>query len=667
MTARPGDLGDAYARAIERYVASPAESELQAAYEIARQAMAAGLGIVDLATAHQRALERLIAKPPPGCDAIDVGKRAAQFLLESLSPFEMTLRGFREAIERLEIAHNHLEERVQQRTAELSAANERLQREVAERERAEMALREAELSYQSLVASIRDYAIFMLDPNGIVATWNPGAQRFKGYLPDEIIGRHFSIFYTREDRENHRPELMLAKAAANGSCGDEGWRVRKDGSRYWADVIVTALRGDDGRLKGFTKVARDVTERRHAQQALEGLNAQLQRANQEKDEFVAMVSHELRNPLAAIVSGVDVLRDLLPADPRAHRTLDIVRRNADMQKRLVNDLLDLSRLRRDRLTLQHAPVALDAVAQAVISGEEAEAARAGLVLALEADPASWVLGDADRLQQVLLNLIGNAMKFTPPGGRIDVKVIRSDRAVTSLGSGQPLSPAGAGGVPPQRAASVCLLVADTGRGIDRALLPRLFQPFQQGDIASERQRGLGLGLALVKLIAEKHRGTVWAESDGPNRGSRVIVALPALVVQQAREGVTPDAPICLLLVEDNADTRELLTIDLESRGYRVVAAESGEQALALLATLRPDLILSDLAMPGMSGYDFLKRARRMDGMRSVPAFAVTASTLEEDLGRARESGFAGHFTKPVDVRALDDAIRTWLTASRKSR
>ena len=665
MSAEPHGLADAYARAIERYVAAPTESALEAAYEIAREAMAGGLGIIDLATAHQRVLVRLIANPPAGCDGLEVANRAVQFLLESLSPFEMSLRGFREAIQRLQIAHDHLEERVEQRTAELSAANERLQREIAEREQAERALREAEVSYQSLVASVRDYAIFMLDPNGIVASWNPGAQRFKGYLPHEIIGKHFSIFYTPEDRENHRPERMLAAAADSGSCEDEGWRVRKDGSRYWADVVVTALRGEDGRLKGFTKVARDVTEKRQAQQALEDLNAQLQRADQEKDEFVAMISHELRSPLSAIVSGVEVLRETLPADARAHRALDVVRRNADVQKRLVDDLLDLSRLRRDSLTLQHAPVALDALARTAVSGEEAEAARSGLVLALDAEPDPWVLGDADRLQQVMLNLIGNAMKFTPPGGRIDVKVFRSDRAMTSLGAGLPLPQPGSGDR--HRAASVCLLVEDTGRGIDRASLARLFQPFQQGDIASQRQRGLGLGLALVKLITEKHGGTVWAESEGPNRGSRLVVALPGLDVEQARDAVSTGGTFYLLLVEDNADTRELLASDLESRGYRVVTAASAEQGLALVSTTRPDLILSDLRLPGMSGNDFLRQARQVSGMHSVPAFAVTASALEEDARRAREWGFAGHFVKPVDVRALDVAIRTWLAISRSRR
>ncbi len=667
MSAEPHRLADAYSRAIERYVAEPTESTLEAAYEIAREALAAGLGPVDLATAHQRVLGRLIANPPAGCDPIEVANRAAQFLLESISPFEMSLRGFREAIERLEIAHNHLEERVRQRTAELSAANEQLQREVTERERAETALREAELSYQSLVASVRDYAIFMLDAEGIVASWNPGAQRFKGYLPHEIIGRHFSIFYTPEDRERHRPEHVLAAAAANGSCEDEGWRVRKDGSRYWADVVVTALRGEDGRLKGFTKVARDVTERRQAQQALEELNTRLQRANQEKDQFVAMISHELRNPLSAIVSGLEVLREAAPADPRAHRALDIIRRNADVQKRLVNDLLDLSRLSGDRLTLQHAPVALDALAKAVVSGEEAEAARSGVGLALDAEPGAWVLGDADRLQQVMLNLIGNAIKFTPPGGRIDVKVFRPDRGVASPGAGLPVPRSGGdGAAAPAGAASVCLIVQDSGRGIDRALLAKLFEPFQQGDIASQRQRGLGLGLALVKLITEKHGGTVLAESEGPNRGSRLVVTLPALDVQQARDPRPADATPCLLLVEDNADTRELLAGDLQSRGYRVVTAGSGEEALTLLAATRPDLILSDLALPGMSAYEFLQQARQMRDMHSVPAFAVTAAIVENDLQRARASGFAGHFVKPVDVRALDDAIRRWLAASRKS-
>jgi len=639
--------------------------------------MAGRLGTVDLAAAHQSVLRRLLADLPDGVSETDVANRGMQFLLEALSPFEMTLRGFRDAVQRLEhevaertraeealrIAHDHLEERVRQRTAELSAANERLRLEAAERERAEQALRETEHSYEALVANVRDYAIFMVDPDGTVASWNPGAQRIKGYGPEEIVGRHVSVFYTPEDQQNDRPREVLARAIAEGSYEEEGWRVRKDGSRFWADTAVTALRAEDGTLRGFTKVTRDITDRRRAQQALEDLNAQLQQANEEKDQFVAMISHELRNPLSAVLSGVEVLFRTLPPDAGSRRALEIIQRNATLQKRLVNDLLDLSRLTRDRLPLQHAPVALDSIARSVVTGEEREAARAGLALSVDAGPGLWVLGDADRLQQVLLNLVGNAIKFTPSGGRIDVKVFRAAGDVETAGLAA--SPAAVDAAdPPGQPGCICLVVEDTGIGIDRALLARLFEPFQQGDIASHRQHGLGLGLALVKLITEKHSGRVRAESKGPNQGSRFVVALPALQVEPALERAHGDRARRLLLVEGNPDTRALVAANLESSGYQVATAGTCEEALLALAT-RPDLILCDVGLPGTNGFEFLQKARQVEGAADIPAFAVIASGSGEDWRRVRQAGFAGHFVKPIDVRALDTAIRAWFEAARK--
>ncbi len=672
MSAESGSLADAYAKAIERYLGAPSEATLETAYEIGRAAIAQGVRMIDVAVAHQRAVARLLAgsSQTPAALLVD---RAMQFLIEALSPFELALGGFRDSITRLEhevaeraraqdalrAAHDHLEERVQQRTAELFAANERLRQEVAERERAEHALREAETSYESLVVSVRDYAIFMLDPEGVVASWNPGAQRIKGYLPHEIIGTHFSVFYTPEDRRQGRPQHALAQAIANGSYEDEGWRVRKDGTEYWADVVLTARRAGDGALKGFTKVTRDATERRQARQALEAMNAELQRSNEEKDQFVAMISHELRNPLAAVVAGAEVLATTALEDPRARRAIEIVKRNAAVQKRLVDDLLDFSRFRRDRVTLQRAPVALDSLVETVVSGEEADAASAGVTLALASERGLWVVGDGDRLQQAMLNLVGNAIKFTPSGGRVDVSLFGCAQPAASLGPGSAPHRASQ-----QKAAeSVCLVIEDTGTGIDPALLARLFLPFQQGEIASRRQRGLGLGLALVKLIVERHGGAVWAESKGQNRGSRFVVALPLLQFEHPGEPARPKGQTSLLLVEDNADTRTLLAAALQSAGYRVAAAASGEEALALLGTARPDLLLSDIGLPGMSGYEFLRRARAIEGMARVPAFAVTARDLDEDVQRARDAGFEGHFVKPVDPRALDRAIRAWFAAS----
>jgi PAS domain S-box-containing protein len=668
------DLARAYARGLAEYVSAPSELTLQAAYETARWGIAEGVGVVELVNAHHQALEALFAESP-GADAAGLRRSCGVFLLEALSTFEMSLRGFRETVGKLERevaerrnaeealhrAHDELEERVGLRTRELSEANQNLRREIEVRSRAEAALRETELRYEALVASILDYGILMLEPDGSVASWNQGAARIKGYRAEEIIGRHFSIFYTPEDRAAGRPQQMLERAISEGSYRDEGWRVRKDGSRFWADVLVTALRSPEGVLQGFTKVTRDSTERRRAQEALQKANADLRRADQEKDAFIAMVSHELRNPLAAIIAGAEFLRRVLPQDENIQRPVDIIRRNANLQKRLVNDLLDISRLARDRLQLQRAPVALDLVAQSVVGGQESEATRAGIALTLEAGTGLWTLGDSDRLQQVVLNLVGNAIKFTPAGGRIRVILRRCPvpvpallpehtRAVATPG------PAAAG------FGSILIVVEDTGIGIDRAKLHTVFNMFEQGEVAGGRQRGLGLGLALVKLITEKHGGKVWAESEGPNQGSRFVAAFPELGVEPAgtrlREG-----PIRLLLVEDNPDTRALLAVNLRAYGHEVVEAESGEDALAALETHGIDLVLADLGLPGIGGYELLRRARLLPGRSDLPAFAVTGLGSDEDMQRVREAGFSGHFVKPVDVQALDRGIRALLRRS----
>ena len=367
-----------------------------------------------------------------------------------------------------------------------------------------------------------------------------------------------------------------------------------------------------------------------------------QEANAAKDQFVAMVSHELRNPLSAIQAGVDVLRRELPqAEGRAGRAVEIISRNTAMQARLVNDLLDLSRIARGKLQFQRAPILLRKVVCGAVEDQQGEVERAGVILKIDTEPDLWVQGDFERLQQVVLNLLSNALKFTPAGGEVRVSARGAD------GKG-------------------CIAVEDTGIGIDQKLLQRLFAMFQQGEVAGQRQPGLGLGLALVKVITEKHGGRVWAESDGPGKGSRFTVELPLVSgppsTPTERWQARRSGSIRLLLVEDNADTLAMLDESLRRDGYEVQAAASAEDALALLKQWQPDVILSDIGLPGADGYEFLLRVRQMPGMADVPAFAVTGYGAEEDVRRAREAGYAGHFVKPVNLTTLDERIREWVGA-----
>ncbi|NLC56481.1 MAG: PAS domain S-box protein [Armatimonadetes bacterium] len=431
---------------------------------------------------------------------------------------------------------------------------------------------------------------------------------------------------------------------------------------------------ESGRVYGAADVALAEELTRRAALALDNarLYQEAQEANQAKDQFLAVLSHELRNPLAPILAGMEILRRAAPDEPRVQRTVTVVERSVKLQARLVNDLLDLSRIRRGKIQLQRAPVVLDAVVESAVQAMQADADEAGLTLQVHVEPDLWVYGDFDRLQQVVMNLLSNAIKFTPAGGQIQVEAWECRHGAGGLTAprrqaerpAQPASPV-FGTAPAARAG--CLTVEDTGIGISRELLPRLFDMFRQGEVAGKRTSGLGIGLALVRSITELHEGRVWAESEGPGKGSRFSVELPLIPKPEATAPQAPPARaegVRLLLVEDNPDTRALIAEGLAHLGYRVETTASGEEALDLIRRRPPQVILSDIALPGMDGYALLRQARQLPELAGVPAFAVTGYGREEDVRQAQEAGFTGHFAKPVDVAVIDQRIREQLGARR---
>ena len=372
-------------------------------------------------------------------------------------------------------------------------------------------LRQAGEPFRLLVESVKDYAIFMLDPRGYIATWNLGAENIKGYKANEIIGKHFSIFYPPEDVAWDKPGEELKTAAEVGRLEDEGWRIRKDGSRFWANVVITALRDADGTLRGFGKVTRDLTERKQAEEQRlqlareQAARSEAEAASQAKDSFLATVSHELRTPLTAIKGWARILRDNRHDQEVFARAIDSIERNANLQTRLVEDLLDLSRIVSGKLRIIEVAVDLRLVIEAAVDSARpvAEAKGLGLELDLE-DDAGPIRGDPDRIQQVVWNLLSNAVKFTS-AGRILVMLRR-------VGSYVEIS------------------VDDTGKGISAEFLPHVFDRFSQADTSLNRAHsGLGLGLAIVRTIVELHGGTVSVHSDGEGRGSTFTVRLPAAV------------------------------------------------------------------------------------------------------------------------------------------
>jgi PAS domain S-box-containing protein len=531
-------------------------------------------------------------------------------------------------------------------------------RDLTQRRAQEEAVRQSEEHFRLLVEGVSDYAIFMLDANGYVMTWNSGARRIKGYIADEIIGQHFSKFYPADAVESGWPEHELQVAIEHGRFVENGWRVRKDGSRFWANVVITALRDDSGRLRGFAKLTRDLSEREraeaaevHGKQREELLEAErsariaAQRAARMKDEFLATLSHELRTPLNAILGWTQLLqRQGKPKPDDFQRALEVIDRNARAQVQLIEDLLDLSRIMAGRIRLDVRETDLGGVVREAIESVEPAAQAKGIAIHRPSDyPFALVSGDPGRLQQVIWNLLSNAIKFTSNGGRVQVSVRRANSHIE-------------------------ISISDTGIGISASFLPHVFDRFSQQDSSATRNyRGLGLGLAISKQLVELHGGSLHADSPGEGQGATFTMSLPILHAEneQPSEANSPDTTraerlplpslggVRVLVVDDESDARDLIRRVLEQYGAAVTAIASGEEALRILEFSEPQVLISDIGMPGMDGYQLMRRIRASEyGRPRMPAIALTAFARAEDRKRAILAGFQSHLAKPIDMAEL---------------
>jgi PAS domain S-box-containing protein len=534
-------------------------------------------------------------------------------------------------------------------------------RDLTQRRGHEEELRRSEERLRLLIEGVADYAIFMLDPNGQVATWNAGAERIKGYTAGEIIGRHFSVFYPEQARESGWPEHELQVAAEKGSFTDIGWRVRKDGTTFWANVTLTALRDDTGRLIGYAKLTRDLTEAKRIetadQQREEMLDAErnarmaAQRATRLKDEFLATLSHELRTPLSSILGWTQVLlRGATPKGPEEQkRAIEVIDRNARAQVQLIDDLLDLSRIMTGKLRLDLHQASFSNIVEAAVDSAKPAAEAKGIRLkAILGAGQDVVSGDSARLQQVVWNLLTNAIKFTPKGGQVQVLLQRVNSHLE-------------------------LSVSDTGMGIPASYLPHVFDRFSQKDTSTTRAfGGLGLGLAICKQLVELHGGMITAASEGEGRGATFSVQLPLSIVHlddrtaprihptaetQPGEGEMLSLPrldgVHVFAVDDESDARELLRTVLADQGAKVTSFASAEDALAALKTTKPTVLVCDIGMPRMDGYQLIRKLRA-DEFRSgrIPALALTAFARAEDRKRSLIAGYQAHLAKPFDVGEL---------------
>jgi len=535
-------------------------------------------------------------------------------------------------------------------------------RDLTQRRGHEEALRRSEERFRLLAEGVTDRAIFMLDANGMVATWNIGAQRIKGYAAEEIIGRHFSVFYPPDAKESGWPDHELQVAADKGSFVDEGWRVRKDGTRLWAHVTITALRDDGGRLLGFAKLTRDLSERRRveaveraSQQHQEALDAErsarmaAQRATHIKDEFLATLSHELRTPLSAILGWTQVLlkTDAALTPKELKRAVEVIDRNARAQVKLVDDMLDLNRIMAGKIRLDLQQTSMLDVVQTVIDSSKPAADAKEIQLTAVLDPIqAMVSADSTRLQQVVWNLLVNAIKFTPRGGQIQVLLQRVNSRIE-------------------------LSVSDTGIGIPANFLPHVFDRFSQRDSSTTRVfGGLGLGLAISKQLVELHGGTIRVTSQGEGKGSTFFVDLPISILKLDDEHgqrihptaqVAPGDAVVLpklggvraFIVDDEADARDLLQWVLEEQGAQVTSFGTAEDALVALQSDRPAVIICDVGMPKMDGYQFMRALRAGEARNErIPALALTAFARAEDRKKLLLAGYQAHLAKPYDVAEL---------------
>lgn len=447
--------------------------------------------------------------------------------------------------------------------------------------------------YRLLVDGITDYAIYLLDPNGRVSSWNAGAERFKGYKAHEILGRSFALFYTPEDRETHLPQRALATAAAAGRFEREGWRVRKDGRRFWAHVIIDAIRGDDGQLLGFAKITRDLTERREAQQALEAAQQALFQAQKLEaiGQLTGGIAHDFNNLLMAVIGSIELIRKRIPDDPQLLALLDNAAQGAQRGATLTRRMLSFAR----RQDLNRAPIDVGQLVEGMRDLLDRSIGPQVTIEVVMEPGVRLVMTDPHQLETALLNLVVNARDAMPGGGRI---VISAHNAAIAPGHRTGLT----------AGAYVELVVADDGEGMDSITAMRATEPFFTTKGVG---KGTGLGLSMVHGLAEQSGGRLEVES-APGEGTAVRLWLPVAVdCPVAAEIPAMDVktrrterPMRILAVDDDGLVLSNTIAMLEDLGHTVHAAASAAAAIAVLdRETGIDLVITDHAMPGMTGVE----------------------------------------------------------------
>ena len=548
----------------------------------------------------------------------------------------------------LQMSQSQLEQRVEERTTALLQANQQLQQEISERRAVEAELREREERFSTLFNGMQDWVlVYHLTANhepGRLVEVNEQACRRLGYTREELLSMSVTdITGASTIPSQERIERLLVEK----HFVVESVHCTKTAEQMPVEVSATLF--TLGGLPTVQAICRDITDRKRTEAEREQFlereriaREQAEAANRIKDDFLAVLSHELRTPLNPILGWTKLLRRGTLNAQKTAIALETIERNAQLQTQLIEDLLDVSRILQGKLTLNLAAVDLVETIEAAKETVRLAAEAKSIVIETALEPTThFLLGDANRLQQVVWNLLSNAVKFTPPGGQVRIALTYS-------------------------ANDAQMTVQDTGKGISPAFLPYVFDTFRQADGTITRTfGGLGLGLAIVRQIVALHGGTVLAESSGDGLGATFTVRLPLratpVLLNQSHEPVLPmlglqNLPI--LVVEDETDTRELLTFILEQAGAKVTAVASGAAALTTLQQALPAILLSDIGMAEMNGYSLMRQIRSLTSEqgREIPAIALTAYASEYDQQQALAAGFQQHLSKPVEPEALVRAI-----------
>ena len=510
-------------------------------------------------------------------------------------------------------------------------------------------LRLAEESFRLMVESVSDYAIVMLDPDGCVMSWNTGAERIKGYTAEEIVRRHFSSFYLAEDVASGKAQRDLDAAIAHGRFEDEGWRVRKDGSHFWANVVFTAIRDQLGELRGFAKLTRDLTERRQVEAALTDAKSVAEKANQAKSDFLSSMSHELRSPLNAILGFAQLMESDSPAPtPAQQSSIGQILKGGWYLLDLINEILDLAVIESGKVSLSLESVSLIEVLLECRAMIESPVQKRGIQMRFPALDKPWfVRADRTRIKQVLINLLSNAIKYNQQGGTVTV-------ACSSVAADR-----------------IRISVRDSGAGLPADKLGHLFEPFNRLGQESSAEEGTGIGLVVTKRLVELMGGMIGVESV-VGAGSEFWIELDAAQAPYAIAGAAGaisdqlpaavPAPIyTVLYVEDNHANLKLVEQLVARRTeMRLLSAGDGLLGVEMARAFQPQMILMDINLSGISGIEALKVLREDPATAHIPVVALSANAIPRDILKGLEAGFYRYLTKPIKVNeffdTLDDAL-----------